>query len=578
MQRGGSRGGAAALVFAVVSAVRAQTYEVIHDFDGTDGTSPQSALIEVDGAFYGTTNSGGSHNLGTVFRRESNGNVDALHHFAGGTTDGSQPTSALLLGQDGNLWGTTPLGGADNVGIVYRISTGGILTKVHDIEAPPMDGRDAPAGSIHFSAPLVQLQDGTFYGVSFDGGGHPCPFGCGTVFKMDALGNTFADVHKFTITDGQNPTSITVGADGNLYGTTYAGGANGCGTVFRVSPAGGFTSIHDFTTAEGCAPWGAPVQAADGNLYGTLASHANGGGGIYRITPPSTVAPVVAFDPAVLRSSKSALIQASDGFLYGTAPSDSNGGLGALFRATTSGNYLVVHSFTGAPSDGASPSGGTVEVQGWLYGAANGGANADGILYRFPLPRRYCPDTLVRRNQMAVFLLKTMNGPSFVPPACTGDFGDVPCPSIFADWIEALADAGVTAGCGSGNYCPTLPIRRDQMAAFLLKAAHGPTFLPPACQGDFTDVPCPSLFADWVEALADEGITAGCGGGFFCPAVAVTRAQMAVFLLKVEHGAAHTPASCQAVFGDVLCPSPFADWIEELYGEAVTAGCFAPGP
>ena len=93
---------------------------------------------------------------------------------------------------------------------------------------------------------------------------------------------------------------------------------------------------------------------------------------------------------------------------------------------------------------------------------------------------------------MAVFLLKSKYGVCYVPPPCTGVFPDVPCPSNFAPWIEALAAEGITGGCGGGNYCPTNPVRRDQMAVFLLKAKHGSTYVPPACSGDFADVPCPS--------------------------------------------------------------------------------------
>ena len=91
-------------------------------------------------------------------------------------------------------------------------------------------------------------------------------------------------------------------------------------------------------------------------------------------------------------------------------------------------------------------------------------------------------------------------------------FPDVPCPSTFAAWIEDLAAEGITGGCGGGNYCPTNPVRRDQMAVFLLKAKHGSAYVPPPCDGDFADVPCPSPFADWIEQLAAEGITGGCGG------------------------------------------------------------------
>jgi hypothetical protein len=136
------------------------------------------------------------------------------------------------------------------------------------------------------------------------------------------------------------------------------------------------------------------------------------------------------------------------------------------------------------------------------------------------------------RQQMAVFLLKGRHGVCYTPPPCTGVFGDVTCPSQFANWIEALAAEGITGGCGGGNFCPTFPVRRDQMAVFLLKAEHGPAYVPPTCTGVFSDVPCPSQFANWIERLSAEGITSGCGGGLYCPGNPNTRGQMAVFLVK----------------------------------------------
>jgi hypothetical protein len=142
-------------------------------------------------------------------------------------------------------------------------------------------------------------------------------------------------------------------------------------------------------------------------------------------------------------------------------------------------------------------------------------------------------DTL--RQQMAVFLLKGKHGLCYTPPPCTGAFGDVPCPSTFADWIEALSAEGITGGCGGGDYCPGSPVRRDQMAVFLLKAEHGSAYVPPPCAGVFGDVPCPSQFADWIEQLAAESITGGCGGGKYCPSSPNTRGQMAVFLTKIFH-------------------------------------------
>jgi len=145
----------------------------------------------------------------------------------------------------------------------------------------------------------------------------------------------------------------------------------------------------------------------------------------------------------------------------------------------------------------------------------------------------YGVDQATLRQQMAVFLLKGRHGLCYTPPACTvGYFADVACPSTFANWIQALAEEGITGGCGGGNYCPTNPVRRDQMAVFLLKAEHGPAYVPPPCAGAFADVPCPSQFANWIEQLAHEGITGGCGNGNYCPQNPNTRGQMAVFLVK----------------------------------------------
>jgi hypothetical protein len=136
------------------------------------------------------------------------------------------------------------------------------------------------------------------------------------------------------------------------------------------------------------------------------------------------------------------------------------------------------------------------------------------------------------RQQMAVFLLKAVHGLCYAPPPCSGIFADVPCPSPFADWIEALFHEGITGGCGGDDYCPTDPVRRDQMAVFLIRGEHGSNYDPPPCVGVFDDVPCPSTFADWIEQLVAEQITAGCGGGNYCPALPTTRGQMAVFLTK----------------------------------------------
>jgi hypothetical protein len=166
-----------------------------------------------------------------------------------------------------------------------------------------------------------------------------------------------------------------------------------------------------------------------------------------------------------------------------------------------------------------------------------------------------------------------------------GSFPDVTTGNQFYKFVENLFHNGVTGGCSGGNYCPTNPVTRAQMAVFLLKGEHGGSYLPPACSSTlFTDVPCPGGgFVDWINQLSTEGITGGCGGGNYCPGNTVTRGQMAVFLLKGEHGGAYVPPTCTAtVFTDVVCPSAqFVNFINVLAAEGVTGGCgggdYCPG-
>ncbi len=147
----------------------------------------------------------------------------------------------------------------------------------------------------------------------------------------------------------------------------------------------------------------------------------------------------------------------------------------------------------------------------------------------------YCPNDPVTRAQMAVFLLRSEHGSAYVPPAATGTvFADVSASAFAAAWIERLYVEGITGGCSTSPllYCPSASVTRAQMAVFLLKGEHGIAYVPPPATGTvFTDVPASNSFAPWIERLNAEGITAGCGGGNYCPAIAVTRGQMAVFLV-----------------------------------------------
>ena len=156
-------------------------------------------------------------------------------------------------------------------------------------------------------------------------------------------------------------------------------------------------------------------------------------------------------------------------------------------------------------------------------------------------------------------------------------FSDVPVTYWAWQYIERLYAAGITGGCGNGNYCPANPVTRAQMAVFLLKGIHGPGFTPTGVgvSTGFTDVPIDHWAGAWIKQLATEAITGGCGSGLYCPENSVTRAQMAVFLLKSKHGASYSPPPATGTFSDVPAGYWAAAWIEQLAAEGITSGCAA---
>jgi S-layer homology domain len=188
-----------------------------------------------------------------------------------------------------------------------------------------------------------------------------------------------------------------------------------------------------------------------------------------------------------------------------------------MFNGTL--NQIVPYSFLDVdPSHFAWPF-----VEALYEASVTGGCGADN----------YCPDAATARGEMAVFLLRARFGAGYTPPPCTNAiFTDVPCSNAFAPWVYDLVARGVTSGCGNGQYCPGSPVTREQMAVFLLRTLEGPSYVPPACSvPTFADVPCASPYARWIEELVRRNITGGCGGGNYCPTTAVNRAQMAVFLV-----------------------------------------------
>jgi hypothetical protein len=149
-------------------------------------------------------------------------------------------------------------------------------------------------------------------------------------------------------------------------------------------------------------------------------------------------------------------------------------------------------------------------------------------------PQQFCPDALITRSEISVFLLRGLHGAGYRPPSATGMFTDVPVTHAVVEWIEQLAREGITSGCGTNppRYCPEEAVTRGEMAVFLLRAKNGGTYNPPVPTGMFADVPVSHPFAKWIEQLAREGITAGCGPTTYCPDATVTRGQIAIFLVR----------------------------------------------
>ncbi len=159
-----------------------------------------------------------------------------------------------------------------------------------------------------------------------------------------------------------------------------------------------------------------------------------------------------------------------------------------------------------------------------------------------------------------------------------GSFADVPGANAFSKYIENLFHNGITGGGSCGGYCPTGGVKRQQMAVFLLKAKLGSTYVPPSPTGTlFADVPYSNPFCMWIEDLYNRGITGGCASNplQYCPDNIVNRQQMAVFLLKAQEGSTYDPPDCAGIFTDVPCTpgTGFSDFIEELYNRQITGGC-----
>lgn len=407
------------LLFAC-SAALAGTPQTIYSFTSTpDGRYPIGGVVRTaDGSLYGTTYYGGTYDLGTVYKISPSGQESILHSFAGGA-DGAKPAAALFLGQQGELYGTTEYGGTGTC-------------------------------------------------TSSQGNG------CGTVFQVDP-GGSVSILYSFKGgSDGYIPNAGVIQvANGDLYGTTNAGGAYNSGTVFHLTLNGVETLLHTFNySVEGAFPGGL-VEGNDGNFYATYGSYL---GGVFRITPDGVLTMLHAFGggPNDAAFPTGSLTQDDAGNFYGTAPYGGEYGLGAIFSITPTGQESLVYSFSGG-SDGERPNSALLLEGGALYGITpQGGNNGYGTIFSVTLAgvesSLYAyPDCEDDNTQQGVGIAMIDSGQAGVAygvtsggcPGITSDLGSVYRIDLTASGPTAVAGANQTIAAGqtvylngSGSYAP----------------------------------------------------------------------------------------------------------------------------
>jgi uncharacterized repeat protein (TIGR03803 family) len=319
---GTTRSGGANGLGTVFKITRGGTLTVLHSFAGADGEEPYGGLVQAtDGNFYGTTFYGGTgaNGLGTVFKITAGGTLTTLYNFCFQTScaDGDNPNAGLVQGSDGNLYGTTQAGGGVNdSGTVFKITPSGTLTTLYSFCS---QGGVCIDGA-YPSAVLLQATDGRFYGTTAQGGSN----GLGTVFKISA-GGTLTTLHSFNGTDGDFPaTALVQATNGKFYGTTGGGGAATYGTVFKMTPGGALTTLYSFCSNTNCTDGANPqaglIQATDGNIYGTTYDGgANNDGTVFKITAGGTLTTLHSFAGTDGSNPDGGLLQATNGTFYGTA-------------------------------------------------------------------------------------------------------------------------------------------------------------------------------------------------------------------------------------------------------------------
>jgi uncharacterized repeat protein (TIGR03803 family) len=373
------------LFIASASLVGAQTLQTLCSFNSSNGALPNALTLGNDGNFYGTTSYGGttykngSYGYGTVFKVTTNGTLTTLVSF--GYDNGARPVAALTLGTDGNFYGTTSYEGGSysySDGTVFKVTTNGVLTTLVSF---------ANTNGAYPRAALTLGNDGNFYGTTSQGGSG----GLGTVFQVTTKG-VLTTLVSFANTNGAYPfAGLTLGSDGNFYGTTGSGGVvGGAGTVFKVTTykvyhggvfttKGTLTTLYSFTGgSDGAQPRAALTLGTDGNFYGTTYyGGSSDDGTVFKVTANGTLTTLYSFTGGSDGALPNALTLGNDGNFYGTTLEGCYDEEGTVFKVTTNGTLTTLVSFN--LTNGACPSAAlTLGTDGNFYGTTGSGVGGGG--------------------------------------------------------------------------------------------------------------------------------------------------------------------------------------------------------
>lgn len=369
-----SNGGPQGMGTAFSIKTDGKDFSVVNGFANW-GESPVGSLVkESDGNLYGMTPKGGTYNSGSIFRISTSGTMTILKQF-NIDIDGGYPKGSLIQAKDGAFYGTTESGGPKNGGVLFKITSDGQYTVLYSMSVNTEGGR--PSGR------LLQASDGYFYGVNRSGGST----GYGTIFRWKPDGTyTVLKTFNYATDGGNCYGGLIQGTDSALYGMTRYGGTYGYGTIFRIAKDGSsFKVLKQLNRATDAAyPTGDLIQAKDGYLYGLASSGIAYNGVAFKLKMDGTAFAVVhQFAPAAEGGNPAgSLVQASDGNFYGTL-SAASGYSGSVFKMTSSGATSPVKKLTSA-TEGEGPVSNLVQMpDGYLYGTAQyGGKNGDGTIFK----------------------------------------------------------------------------------------------------------------------------------------------------------------------------------------------------